>query len=75
MSLPIVWWDTSPTLAIAVGASAGMAAQTRLVVAPILFGSLLVGTEGLDAVPAAVARLRRGVDHDGRARAATARSG
>jgi H+/Cl- antiporter ClcA len=54
MSLPIVWWDTSPALAIAAGASAGMAAQTRLVVAPVLFGSLLVGTEGVDAVPAAV---------------------
>jgi H+/Cl- antiporter ClcA len=54
MSLPIAWWDTSPTLAGATGASAGMAAQTRLIVAPVLFGSLLVGSEGLDAVPAAV---------------------
>jgi chloride channel protein, CIC family len=53
-SLPIVWFDTSPTLAIAVGAAAGMAAQTKLVVAPVLFGALLVGTAGLDAVPAAV---------------------
>ena len=54
MSLPIVWFDISPTLAIAAGAAAGMAAQTQLLIAPVLFGSLLVGRPGLDAVPAAV---------------------
>jgi H+/Cl- antiporter ClcA len=54
MSLPIVWFGTSPTLAIAAGAAAGMAAQTGLLIAPVLFASLLVGKAGLDAAPAAV---------------------
>ena len=40
--------------ATAVGAAAGTAAQTRLVLTSMLFASLLVGTQGLDAVPAAV---------------------
>jgi H+/Cl- antiporter ClcA len=53
-SLPVVWFDTSPTLAVAVGAAAGTAAQTRLIIAPVVFGALLVGADGLDAVPAAV---------------------
>ena len=53
-SLPVVWFDTSPTLAVAVGAAAGMAAQTRLLFAPLLFATLLVGKAGLDATPAAV---------------------
>ena len=53
-SLPVVWFDTSPTLAVAVGAAAGMAAQTHLIIAPVLFGALLVGTTGLDTMPAAV---------------------
>ena len=44
----------SPTLAIAVGASAGMAAQTRLLISPLLFAALLVGPSGADAMPAAV---------------------
>jgi H+/Cl- antiporter ClcA len=54
MSLPIVWFGTSPTVAIAIGCAAGMAAQTRLLIAPVLFASLLVGSGGLDAIPAAV---------------------
>jgi H+/Cl- antiporter ClcA len=49
-----VWFDISPTLAAAVGAAAGMAAGTRLLTTSTLFASLLVGTRGLDAVPAAV---------------------
>jgi H+/Cl- antiporter ClcA len=49
-----VWFDVSPTLAVAVGAAAGMAAGTRLLITSTLFASLLVGTQGLDAVPAAV---------------------
>jgi H+/Cl- antiporter ClcA len=49
-----VWFDVSPTLAVAVGAAAGMAAGTRLLITSTLFASLLVGTNGLDAVPAAV---------------------
>jgi H+/Cl- antiporter ClcA len=53
-SLAVVWFDLSPTLAIAVGAAAGMAAQTRLLISPLLFAALLVGTQGLDAIPAAV---------------------
>jgi H+/Cl- antiporter ClcA len=53
-SLPHIWFDTSPTLAIAVGAAAGMAAQTRFILTSMLFAALLVGTEGIDATPAAV---------------------
>jgi H+/Cl- antiporter ClcA len=49
-----VWFDVSPTLAVAVGAAAGMAAGTRLLITSTLFASLLVGQQGLDAVPAAV---------------------
>jgi H+/Cl- antiporter ClcA len=52
--LPVVWFDVSPTLAVAVGAAAGMAAQTRLLFSPLLFSVLLVGREGLDTTPAAV---------------------
>jgi len=51
--LAVVWFDTSPTLAVAVGAAAGMAAQTRLLFSPLIFAALLVGTAGPDAVPAA----------------------
>jgi H+/Cl- antiporter ClcA len=49
-----VWFDVSPTLAVAVGAAAGMAAGTRLLITSTLFASLLVGTHELNAVPAAV---------------------
>ena len=52
--LAVVWFDVSPTLAVAVGAGAGMTAGTRLVFSSLLLGSLLVGTDGLDALPAAV---------------------
>jgi H+/Cl- antiporter ClcA len=50
----VVWFDVSPTLALAVGAAAGMAAMTRLLLTAMLFSSLLVGLQGIDAVPAAV---------------------
>ena len=53
-SLTVVWFDVSPTLAVAVGTAAGMAAQTRLIVTPVILASLLVGSQGLDTVPAAV---------------------
>jgi H+/Cl- antiporter ClcA len=53
-TLPVVWFDVSPTLAIAVGAASGMAAQTRFALTSMLFGALLVGSAGIDAVPAAV---------------------
>ena len=48
------WFDVSPTLAVAVGAAAGMAAMTGLLLTAMLFAALLVGRQGLDAVPAAV---------------------
>jgi H+/Cl- antiporter ClcA len=53
-ALAVVWFDVSPTLAIAVGAAAGMAAQARLLFSPLIFAALLVGSQGADAVPAAV---------------------
>jgi H+/Cl- antiporter ClcA len=53
-SLAVVWFDVSPTFAIAVGAAAGMAAQTRLLIAPLVFAALLVGVAGTEALPAAV---------------------
>jgi H+/Cl- antiporter ClcA len=53
-SIGVAALDLSPTLAIAVGASAGMAAQTRLLISPLLFAALLVGPAGADAMPAAV---------------------
>ena len=53
-SFAVAWFDVSPTLAIAVGTAAGMAAQTRLLVSPILFSALLVGSAGHDAISATV---------------------
>ncbi|HET6682742.1 MAG TPA: chloride channel protein [Gaiella sp.] len=53
-SLTEVWFGVSPTLAVAVGTAAGMAAQTRLIVTPVILSALLVGSQGLDTVPAAV---------------------
>jgi H+/Cl- antiporter ClcA len=53
-TLSIVWFDVSPTLAIAVGAAAGMAAATRLLLTSMLFAELLDGSAGINAVPAAV---------------------
>jgi H+/Cl- antiporter ClcA len=49
-----VAFGVSPTLAIAVGTAAGMAAQARLLFSPLIFASLLVGRAGTDAIPAAV---------------------
>jgi H+/Cl- antiporter ClcA len=54
MSLAVIAFDVSPTLAVAVGAAAGTAAVTRLLFASVLFGALLAGSNGTDAVPAAV---------------------
>ena len=53
-SLAQVVFNTSPTLTIAVGAAAGMAAMTRLLFASLLFALLLDGLGGLDAIPVAV---------------------
>jgi H+/Cl- antiporter ClcA len=50
----VIFLDVSPTLAVAVGTAAGMAAMTRLLFASVLFSALLVGTAGLDTISAAV---------------------
>ncbi len=52
-TLAVIAFDISPTLAVAVGTAAGTAAMTRLLFASILFAGLLVGTAGVEAVPAA----------------------
>ena len=52
-TLAVIAFDVSPTLAIAVGTAAGMVAMTRLLFASLLFAALLVGTAGVDAIPAA----------------------
>lgn len=54
MTLGDIAFDLSPTLGIAVGTAAGVAAMTRLMLAALVFALLLVGTSGLDATPAAV---------------------
>jgi H+/Cl- antiporter ClcA len=53
-TLAVVVLDVSPTVAVAVGTAAGTAAATRLMIVPLLIAALLVGTNGLDALPAAV---------------------
>ena len=53
-ALAVVTIDMSPTVAIAMGTAAGMAAATRLVIASLVVAALLVGTVGADAIPAAV---------------------
>ncbi len=53
-TLPVIWFDMSPTVAVAMGAAAGMAAQSRLLLSSMLLAAILVGSQGADAVPAAV---------------------
>lgn len=53
-TLTVIGLDRSPTLAVAVGAAAGTAAMTRLPFTAVLLAALLVGSSGLDVVPAAV---------------------
>jgi H+/Cl- antiporter ClcA len=53
-SLAVVWFDLSPTFAVAVGAAGGMAAQSRLIVSSMLLAALLVGLAGTDALPGTV---------------------
>jgi H+/Cl- antiporter ClcA len=53
-TLLVIWFDLSTTLAVGVGAAAGTAAVTRMLLTPMLFASLLVGRPGVDAVPAIV---------------------
>ena len=50
----VIGFGVSPTWAVSVGAAAGMAAGTRLVFSSVLLASLLAGTAGIDAMPAAV---------------------
>ncbi|HET6696146.1 MAG TPA: chloride channel protein [Gaiellaceae bacterium] len=52
--LSVIWFDTSPTWAIAVGAAAGTAAVTGLLLSSMVLATLLVGAVGVDAVPSAV---------------------
>jgi H+/Cl- antiporter ClcA len=53
-ALAVVALDMSPTVAIAMGTAAGTAAASRLVISGVLIAALLVGTAGVDTVPAAV---------------------
>src|SRR5262249_17527426 len=53
-SIAEILFGTSPTLSVAIGTAAGMAAMTRLLISPLLFAALLVGSNGLDTIPAAV---------------------
>jgi H+/Cl- antiporter ClcA len=53
-TLTEIWFGVSPTLAVAVGTAAGMAATSRLMLTPIVFSALLVGHNGADTVSAAV---------------------
>jgi len=52
--LAAVWFDISPTFAVAVGTAAGMAATTKLLFSSLVLAALLTGREGIDAMPAAV---------------------
>lgn len=49
----VVAFGMSPTVAIAIGTAAGMAAMTRLLVSSVLFAGLLVGRAGLETIPVA----------------------
>ncbi len=53
-TLAVVLFGMSPTVALAIGSAAGMAATTRLLLTSCVFATLLVGAPGADAVPAAV---------------------
>ena len=50
----VTWFNTSPTWAVAVGCAAGMTAGTGLLFSSLIFAMLLVGSNGFDALPAAV---------------------
>jgi H+/Cl- antiporter ClcA len=51
--IPAVLLGQSPTVAVAVGAAAGMASSSRMLFSPLLFATLLIGSGNHDAVPAA----------------------
>ena len=46
--------DMSPTAALAIGAAAGVAAMTRMLLTSALLAALLVGPGAIDATPIAV---------------------
>jgi hypothetical protein len=50
----VIWFDVSTAWAVAIGASAGMAAGTGLLFSSLLFAGLLVGVNDVDVIPAAV---------------------
>ena len=52
--LAVIALDVSPTWAVAVGTAAAMAAMTKLLFASLVISAALVGTAGIDTVPAAV---------------------
>jgi H+/Cl- antiporter ClcA len=52
--LAVITLDVSPTWAVAVGTAAAMAAMTKLLFASLVISAALVGTAGVDTVPAAV---------------------
>ncbi len=52
--LATIAFDVSPTLAAMAGVAAGMAAATRLIFSALVLATLLVGSAGFDALPAAV---------------------
>ena len=47
-----LWFNSSTTWAVAVGTAAGMTAGTNLVIAGLLLAELIVGTNGLNTIPA-----------------------
>ena len=53
-SLASVWLGMSPTVALAIGAAAGMTAMSSFLFTSVLFADLLVGSAGHATVPAAV---------------------
>jgi len=50
----VIWFDASPTWAVAIGTAAGMTAGSNLVITALLFAQLLVGVNGINTIPAAV---------------------
>jgi H+/Cl- antiporter ClcA len=53
-SLAVVWFGASPTVALAIGAAAGMTAMSSFLFTSVLFAALLTGSAGHDTVSAAV---------------------
>lgn len=49
----VIWTGMSPTVAIAIGTAAGMAAMTRTLLAPVMFAVILTAQAGHDAIPVA----------------------